>query len=442
MRRFLRLTAVLLSFTMLAAACGDDDDDAAGGAGTAGGAGGDDAPSLEGETVEVAAVWTGTEEESFRAVLDLFEEETGADVTYTATGDDIAAALGPRLSGGSPPDVAILPQPGLLRNYAESGDLQPIEDIVGEVVDENYAPVWRDLGSVDDELYGVWFKAANKSLVWYNVGLYEDAGVEPPEDWDGFLENAQTIADFGVAPISVGGADGWTLTDWFENVYLQTAGPEMYDQLANREIPWTDESVKTALETLAEAFQEELVAGGLSGALQTDFNTSVTQVFAGDGDAAMVYEGDFVAGVIEGDAGAELGTDADVFPFPTIDGGEGGVVGGGDVAVLLQDSEGGEALIRFLASPEAAEAWAELGGFISPNQSVDVDVYPDEISQTIAEELAQSENFRFDLSDLVPTEFGGTPGRGLFKIFQDYLADPTSIDAITEELEAAAAAAD
>lgn len=441
MRRFPRLIALFLALLLVAAACGDDDGGSS--SSSAGGDGDDgDLPSLDGTTVEVAAVWTGTEEERFRAVLDRFSEQTGAEVTYTATGDDIAAALGPRLSGGSPPDVAILPQPGLLRNYAESGDLQPVEDLVGEAVDENYAPVWRELGTVDGELYGVWFKAANKSLVWYDESVFEDAGVEPPEDWDGFLDTAQTVADFGVPPISVGGADGWTLTDWFENVYLQTAGPEMYDQLADHEIPWTDPSVATALETLGEAFQDDLVVGGLSGALQTDFNTSVTQVFAGDGEGAMVFEGDFVAGVIEGDTDAELGTDAGVFAFPTIDDSGGGIVGGGDVAVLLQDSEGGRALIEFLATAEAGEAWAELGGFISPNQSVNAEVYPDDISRTIAEELAQAENFRFDLSDLVPTEFGGTPGRGLFKLFQDYLADPTSIEQITEELEAAASAAD
>jgi alpha-glucoside transport system substrate-binding protein len=436
MRRLLRPTAVLLALGLLGAvaACGDDD-------GNGNGAAADpDLAELDGETVEVAAVWTGTEEERFVEVLDALEEETGATVTYTATGDDIAAALGPRLAGGRPPDVAILPQPGLLRNYAEAGDLQPVEDVVGDVVDESYAEVWRELGSVDGELYGVWYKAANKSLVWYNVDVLDQAGVEPPEDWEGFLEAAQTLSDFGVEPISVGGADGWTLTDWFENVYLRTAGPDLYDQLAEHEIPWTHESVREALERLGEVFTDELLVGGRSGALQTDFNTSVTQVFAGEPAGAMVYEGDFVAGVITDDAGAELGTDADVFPFPSIDG-EDGVVGGGDVAVLLQDTEGGRELMRFLASAQAGELWAEAGGFISPNQQVDLDVYPDEISRTIAEELAQAENFRFDLSDLVPTEFGGTPGRGLFQLFQDFLADPDDIDGITEQMEAEAAAA-
>jgi alpha-glucoside transport system substrate-binding protein len=437
MRRVTRPFIVLAVLALVTAACGGG-----------GGGGGTDADQvlgdvdLAGTEIEIAGVWTGSEQEAFRAVLDAFEEQTGASVTYTSTGDDIAAALGPRISGGSPPDVAMLPQPGLLRDFAEQGVLQPIEETVGETVDANYDPVWRELGTVDGELYGVWFRAANKSLVWYNTGAFEDAGVEPAENLDDFLANAQTLTDAGVPAISVGGADGWTLTDWFENVYLRTAGPEKYDQLAEHQIPWTDESVKQALQVLGDIFDPALLAGGTQAALQNDFNTSITRVFTDPPEAALMSGGDAVAGVISSDTNAELGTDADVFPFPEIEGSGPAVVGGGDVAVLMRDSEGGRALVEFLATPTAGEAWAEQGGFISPNKGLDADVYPDEITRTIATSLQEAgENFRFDLSDLQPSEFGGTPGRGLFKLFQDFLANPSDVDGITQQLEDAAAAA-
>ncbi|HXF73070.1 MAG TPA: extracellular solute-binding protein [Actinomycetota bacterium] len=360
----------------------------------------------------------------------------------TSTGDDIAAVLGTRIEGGDPPDVAILPQPGLMADLAEQGALQPIEEVAGDEVDANYAPVWRELGSVDGTLYGVWFKAANKSTVWYNVGVFRDAGVQPPATWDDFLGVARTIADFGVPPVSIGGADGWTLTDWFENVYIRSAGADAYDRLTRHEIPWTDQSVKDALGIMAQLMGDEsLIAGGTRGALQTDFPTSVTQVFTDPPGAAIVYEGDFVAGVITGETDAQLGTDADFFDFPAIDGSPPAVVGGGDVAVLLTDSEAGKALIEFLATPEAGEIWAGLGGFTSPNQNVDLAVYPDDITRKSAEALTSAEVFRFDLSDLQPAEFGATVGQGLFKLFQDFLANPDDIDGVTEAMEAAAAQA-
>lgn len=432
-RLLILLCAVLL---LGAVGCGDDEKTDTGGG---------DGADLSGTTIEVAAVWTGEEQKNFTQVLKAFEDETGAKVKYTSTGDDIAAKLGPRLSANEPPDVAILPQPALFQDYASKGQLQPLDDVVGDAYGENYADVWKDLATVDGKIYGVWWKAANKSLVWYNTKPIEDAGVEAPEDWDAFVDTLQTVSDSGVTPLSVGGSDGWTLTDWFENVYLSSAGPEKYDQLTKHEIPWTDQSVKDALELLAKVFTEDFMAGGAKGALATDFNTSVTQVFAAKPKAAMVFEADFVAGVIRDETDAELGTDAKNFAFPSAGESDAAVVGGGDVAVQMKKGKGGEELMKFLASPEAAEVWAKLGGFISPNKSLDMGVYEDEITKTIAENLleaADSGNFRFDMSDQVPTEFGGTPGRGLFKLLQDYVSDPSDIDGVTEEMEKAAAAAD
>ena len=81
---------------------------------------------------------------------------------------------------------------------------------------------------------------------------FADAGVEAPDTWDDFLEAANTLSASGVPAYSIGGADGWTLTDLFENIYLRTAGPEMYDQLSRHEIPWTDQSVKDALTEMAK----------------------------------------------------------------------------------------------------------------------------------------------------------------------------------------------
>jgi alpha-glucoside transport system substrate-binding protein len=301
-------------------------------------------PDLTGQSVEVAAIWTGGEEESFREVLDAFSTETGADVTYTSTGDDIAAVLGTRVEGGQPPDVAMLPQPGLMTDFARDGALVSIEDVAGDLVDQFYADVWRDLGTVDDTLYGVYFKAANKSTVWYNVPLFEEAGVEIPGTWDEMLQVAETFVAFGFPGVAVGGADGWTLTDWFENIYLQQAGPELYDQLTNYEIPWTDESVIQALETFAEVLDPDFTANE---PLNVTFPDSVSLVFRDEPEAAMVYEGDFVAGIIDGETPYEVGIDADFFPFPGIDGVEPGshIVAAGDNAVLMLSAFGAVARI-------------------------------------------------------------------------------------------------
>jgi hypothetical protein len=239
-----------------------------------------------------------------------------------------------------------------------------------------------------------------------------------------------------VPAYSIGGADGWTLTDWFENVYLRVAGPEKYDQLTNHEIPWTDQSVKDSLTELGKVFGDtENIAGGTSGALQTDFPTSVTQVFSDPPKAATVYEGDFVGGVISAETTAQPGEGFNVFDFPSIGGSGPSVVGGGDVIVMFKDSPAAQALVSYLATPEAAEIWAAKGGFSSPNKNVDASVYPDDITRATATALAQAEVFRFDLSDLLPGAFGGD---AMFTILQDFLKNPQDVDGTAQKLEEAA----
>jgi alpha-glucoside transport system substrate-binding protein len=388
----------------------------------------------------VMAVWTGPEQASFRAVLDAFEE-ANPDVTvnYTSAGDQLPTQLSTAVEGGNPPDVAVLPQPGLMKDFAGKNALKPL-DFMAEDVEANLGESAVELGSVDGTLYGFLFKAANKSTVWYNAAAFEDAGVEAPETWEDFIAAAETIGQSGVPAFSIGGADGWTLTDLFENIYLRTAGPDLYDQLSNHEIPWTDDSVKEALSEMAKVVgNEQNVAGGRSGALQTDFPTSVTNVLAEDPKAAMVIEGDFVPGAVE--HGLEAGTDFNVFPFPAIGDSENYVVGGGDTAVMFNDTPAAQALMRYLSSADAAQVWAERGGFASLAKDLDTSVYPDEITQTTAGALAEAEVFRFDLSDLQPAAFGGTVGQGLFKLFQDFVQNPDDVDGITQQMEDAAAAA-
>ena len=398
-------------------------------------------PDLSGQSVEVTGVWTGAAQESFELVVQRFNELTGANASYSAAGTDIGTVVGTQIEGGQPPDVAMLPQPGLLVEFAQRGALQPIEDVAGDLVDEHYAPVWRELGSVDGTLYGVWFKAANKSLLWYNADLFEQAGISPPATWDEMMAAATTFLDFGITPFSVGGGSAWTLTDWFENIYIRSAGPELYDQLTRHEIPWTHDTVVEALERFAEVVgRPEFLAGGVQGTLEANHPTGIVQPFLEPPRAAMVYGADFSAGAIMNETNATLGETARFVPFPSIDGSSPSVVGGGDVAVLFTDNEAGRALIRFLATAEAAEIWAPRGGYTSPNQAVDPATYPSDIVRSSAEALQQAAVFRFDLSDLQPSAFGSTAGQGLFGLLQEFVRNP-DVQGTSRALESAASQA-
>jgi alpha-glucoside transport system substrate-binding protein len=433
-----QLLALLLAFVLaaVAAGCGGDDDEeeeAAAPAATEEAA----AEDVSG-SVSILALWTAGEADSFRAVIAGFNEKyPDVKVSYKSA-EDVRPVLSTAIEGGNPPDLAAVPNPGLMRDFQRRGALKPI-DFAKDTIQENYQQSWLDLASVGGKPYGVFFKGANKSTVWYNVKAFEDAGIEPPEDWEGFLEAADTLKQSGVPAYAIGGSDGWVLTDLFENIYLRTAGPEKYDQLADHEIPWTDPSVKTALTEMAKVVGDaENIAGGTSGALQTDFATSVGQAFGKPPKAAMVIEGDFVAGVAQTEANAKPQTDFDFFDFPAIEGSGEVVMGGGDLVIMFKDNPASRAFLEYLATPEAAEIWAKRGGFSSPNKNVSEDAYTDPILRRSATALAQAETFRFDLSDLTPSAFGGD---AMFTILQDFLKNPDNVDAIAKRLESEAAKA-
>jgi alpha-glucoside transport system substrate-binding protein len=426
--RWLAFALLVGALAFVAAGCGGGDDD--------GGAEGSE--DLSG-SVSIMAIWGGTEQESFEAVIAGFEElYPNVTVNYTSGGDNLGPLLNTAVEGGNPPDIAAIGQPGLMADFAEQGAIQPIDDLREPIV-EAFGESVADVGAIDGTQYGVMFKGANKSTIWYNVASFEEAGVEPPEDFDGLTEAADTLKAAGIVPYSVGVDVGWPITDIFENVYLRTAGPEMYDQLARHEIPWTDESVKTALTTMAGIFAADNMAGGTEAALQTEMPDSVAKVFTDQPEAAMVIIGDFAPGVTETTLEPETGFN--VFDFPAIEGSAPSVMGAGDLFVKFTDNAAADAFLEYLTTTDAAEIWAERGGFSSPHKDIDTGVYPDEITRTTASALAEAETFRFDMSDLQPSEFGGTPGQGMWKHLTDFVGNPSDVDGTAEKLEADAAEA-
>ncbi|HEY3583772.1 MAG TPA: extracellular solute-binding protein, partial [Casimicrobiaceae bacterium] len=312
------------------------------------------------------------------------------------------------------------------------------------VIADNFAPVWQQLGTVDGKLYALVFKAANKSLVWYNVPAFKTAGVTAPKTWTALLSTAKTLKQSGTPAYSIGGADGWTLTDLFENLYLRSYGQQKYQQLSDHKIKWTDPSVVATLKSMAQVIGDTAnLAGGQAGAIQNGFNASVTNAFSDPPKGAMVFEGDFVGGVITSSTKAKPNTGFNVTPFPSVKPGPNAsaVEIGGDLLVTFRDTPAIEAFVKFLATADAANAWAKLGGFGTGNKNVSADIYPDAITKATEAPLGSATSVVFDMSDLQPSSFGATTGQGEWGIFQDFLKNPSDVNGIAQKLESAAAAA-
>jgi ABC-type Fe3+ transport system substrate-binding protein len=391
--------------------------------------------------VQIVGVWTGAEETSFNAVLDGFRKKNpDVKVTYKSTGDNTPTVLATAVAGGNPPDLASVSQPGLVSDFQKKGALKNL-DYAKATLAKQYPVDIANIGKIGGHVYGLLIKGANKSTVWYNVASFKNAGVKRVGTWPQFSKALSTLKASGTSPLSVGGADGWTLTDLFENIYLRQAGPAKYDALSKHKIKWTDASVIKALQTMGSILKSGNIAGGTSGALQTDFPTSVSNVFSDSPKASMIVEGDFVPGVIAGKNPLKPVSGYNVFAFPTIGNTANYVEGGGDMLMAFKDTPAIRALVQYLATGEAQTIWAKRGGYTAPAKTVPASAYPDAITRTVASAVGKAKVFRFDMSDLQPASFGGTVGQGEFKLFQDFLKNPGNAKGIAKQLETAAAKA-
>ncbi|MEU6718833.1 hypothetical protein ABZ897_45835 [Nonomuraea sp. NPDC046802] len=354
--------------------------------------------------LRVAVVWSGDELERFNNVVKGYPRRP---VSVYSAGDNIGALLrGPATE--VLPDVAVIPRLGLLFDP----DIRP--RITPWSGDHDQPEFLRRLVVADGgrEELGAWFKIAHKSLVWHRAGDYE-----PPPDLDKWRPARGRLA--------LGAADGWVLSDWFENVLLARA-PEVYDGLfpaAGRGNPawWGVDQMTRALELLAEIWAEAFSPEQGRRALTMQFHDSIQEVFVYR-DADMVAAPDFALPVIERYAGENV---AGHFRFPAFGGGQAPLIVGGDVAVAMKDrAEEAIEFVNWLTRPrksgerDALTDWVAQGGFLTPFTSP-----THELLRGPAQELNQAVNAHYDLSDRLIGGLEGGDGRGLWRVLTELFSD-------------------
>jgi alpha-glucoside transport system substrate-binding protein len=389
-----------------------------------------------GGTVSILAVYADAEEESFRAMIDPWAQENGVEIEYTAT-RDINAQLETQISGGNPPDIAGLPGPGPMAQYARDGVLIPLDDVIDmDTYSSQYDQGWITAGTVDDQLVGIFTKVSVKGLIFYNPEQFEAAGYEVPEDFDGLTSLVEQIAADGTPPWGIGlesgAASGWPGTDWIEDFVLRQSGPDVYDAWVAGEQAWTSEEIRAAFEAFgAWAADEQFVAGGPNQVINTAFGNGGDCLFSDPPECFLHHQASFITGFFEDNFPdvAVAGETYDFFPMPGIE--FNGVTTAGDLFGMFNDTPQARSLMQYLTTPEAQQIWVERGGAISPSKEVPVDAYPDETSARFAEIIQGAETTRFDASDLFPSEMN----EAFFEAILNYVQNPDDLDSILEELD-------
>ena len=389
-----------------------------------------------GSTVTVMGIIIGEQQKKLEKALAPFEQETGIDVIYEGT-DAFATLLPIRVDAGNPPDIAMFAQPGLLTDLAREGQLVPLETFMDiEKFSEAYSQDWIDMATIDGTLYGIWYRALLKSMVWYSPAAFESRGYEIPKTWDELLAlTAQIVADGGVPwclGMESGDATGWVGTDWVENIMLRIAGSSGYDQWITNEIPFDHPSVKAAFEKFGEiVLNPNYVVGGTVGVISTPFGDSPLLLFDDPPGCYLHVQSSIITSFFPGDI--VVGEDVDFFPLPGIQAEFGlPILVSGDIFAVLNNTSEARALMEYLATPKPHEIWASLGGYLSPHNQVNLDAYIDEVAKRQAETILDAETVRFDGSDMMP----GTVGTGTFWTgVTDYVGG-ADLDAVLSDIQA------
>ncbi len=397
------------------------------------------------KSVTIAVVWSGTELDTFKKVIAPFEQQSGIKVNIDAVGRDLPTVLPVRVAAGNPPDVAALPNPGQMKTFALQGALVPL-DSLSNLADS--AQAFVDLGKVTvnnaEHVYGLFIGADMKSLVWYDPKAFDAKQYEVPTSWAGMMALSQRMISNGDTPWTIGlesgAASGWPGTDWIEDIMLRTAGPDMYDKWVAHEISWTSPAVKTAWEYFGQiAKNPQMVYGGTTGELTTNFGDAPNALFTTPPEAYMLKQATFIQSFIKNqNPGVKPLEDYNVFVFPPIQPQWGTPVeGSGDLVGVFNNTPEAMALANYLASADAQSIWCGDLGKIAVNTKVDPSIYPDPITAKAADIVQNADVFRFDASDLMPAAVGsGTFWSGVL----DYI-NGIPLDTVLENIEQSAVAA-
>ena len=379
------------------------------------------AVDLKGQSLKIDGPWGGVDKDLFNSVVAYFTAATGASVEYVG-GDGFEQRVMIDVEAGSPPGIAVIPQPGLAADLAKRGKLTALSAETAAWVKDNYAAgqSWVDLASFPGAdgakaLYGLFYKVDVKSLVWYSPENFADAGYAVPTTMEELKALTEQIVADGGTPwcigLGSGPATGWPATDWVEDMMLRVNTPADYDGWVANTLAFNDPKVIAAIDEFGWfARNDANVQGGAGSVGSTDFRDSPKGLFASPPGCYMHRQASFIPSFFP--EGTVVGQDADFFYFPAYAGKDLGkpVLGAGTLFVITEDSPVAQAFMQFLQTPLAHEIWMAQSGFLTPLKSVNPEAYGDPTLRKMGDILLQADTFRFDGSDLMP----GAIGAGVF----------------------------
>ncbi len=345
-----------------------------------------------------------------------------------------------KIQANDVPDIAFIPQPGVVGDIVKRKAAFALDDVVDmDALETSMTPGTLEAGTVDDKLYGLLANMNVKSLVFYPKKAWDKAGYKAPTTIDELNTLTNQIKADGTPPWCMGiesdTATGWPATDWFEDLVMRYGGAEDYNKWVKNEIKFDSDLVREAAAEFEELmFTEGNVLGGRKAIASTNFGTAGNPMFDAKPGCMLYKQGTFITGFFPKAILADLDANVGVFGFPPAEtGGESPVLGGGDLAVMLDDSASTKSAMKMLSESDIGDQAAGTSSYISPHKDFDLAKYKDEVTRSSAKVAYDSTSFLFDGSDQMPGEVGsGT----FWKDMTAWISDQEDLDTALKNIDA------
>jgi len=150
----------------------------------------------------------------------------------------------------TPPDVLFWPNLSPMKLYTDK--LMALDTVSANK--DNYASFWMDMGSVDGKWVAIPVKVDVKSIIWYSPTQFAAFGYQVPTTFDELNTLVEKMVADGNVPWSMGfnnggAADGWTGTDFVQDILLATKGPAYVNDIISGKVAYDDQGVQDAYAT-------------------------------------------------------------------------------------------------------------------------------------------------------------------------------------------------
>ena len=327
--------------------------------------------------------------------------------------DNINQLIMQKIQANDTPDIAFIPQPGVVADIVKRGKGVPLENVVDMAnLKTDMIPGTLDSGMVNGKLYGLLISANVKSLVFYPKKAFEAAGYTAPKSLDELQQLTDKIKADGKTPwcmgMESGAATGWAATDWMEDLVMRTGGPDVYKNWVSHKVKFDSPEVKAAANEMDKLlFTDGNVLGGRKSIASTAFGTAGNPMFDAKPGCFMYRQGSFITDFFPDNVKKDLDNQVGVFGFPPKEaGGDNPILGGGDMGMVLNDSANTKKVFKYLSEADIGNEAAGSSTFISPHKSFDASKYPNKVKAAAAAVGAGATELLFDGSDQMPGEVG------------------------------------